>query len=663
MGFTADIDTGGTFTDGLFTDGGTIQRVKVDTTPHDHTVAWINCLREGASKFGFSRIRDFLEQVDIMRWSSTVATNVIAERKGPKLGLFVTEGFETSLYSSAKKSPVIGYLIDESHIEGVKLPLDTQALLGRIKQLLETGVRRICISLKDGLQEEDENRIKEIFEEQYPDHYLGNVPLLLGRDILKHFDDMTRTHTALMNSYVHGPMALTMFKAEDELRDRGFQKPLLVGRTDGGVARVSKTKPVDTIESGPIFGIHAGAYWAKIYELPHVITLDVGGTTSKIGLVEDFRPAITREPDILDIPLKQNMLDLRSIALGGGSVAKPNGKNVKLGPQSMGAYPGPACYDLGGTEATLTDAFLVKGFLDADYFSGGAKKVSLDRARKMILDNVASPLNLGLEMAAYVISGMATDMVADELRKVLARTKKSPADFALFAFGGNGGIVGCEAAKKVGIKTVYLFSNGSVLSAFGSSVADVSHTYEHSASVALDQCDSLSQAVEWMIQEAILDMEGEGLSRATLEADLDFVLYDEHDRQKVIQISCPWSLHEECAKRSLSQSLKQAAQGELPSGTIIDMVRLNVRAPIPKVEPPQWPDGGADPNRAFKRDREVWRGKEKVQSKVYDWDKLETGDIIAGHAVIEGTDTTYVVPRGWELRIDRFRNGVVNRRA
>lgn len=663
MGFTADIDTGGTFTDGLFTDGSTIQRVKVDTTPHDHTVAWINCLREGASKFGFSRIRDFLEQVDIMRWSSTVATNVIAERKGPKLGLFVTEGFETSLYSSAKKSPVIGYLIDESHIEGVKLPLDTQALLGRIKQLLETGVRRICISLKDGLQEEDENRIKEIFEEQYPDHYLGNVPLLLGRDILKHFDDMTRTHTALMNSYVHGPMALTMFKAEDELRDRGFQKPLLVGRTDGGVARVSKTKPVDTIESGPIFGIHAGAYWAKIYELPHVITLDVGGTTSKIGLVEDFRPAITLEPDILDIPLKQNMLDLRSIALGGGSVAKPNGKNVKLGPQSMGAYPGPACYDLGGTEATLTDAFLVKGFLDAEYFSGGAKKVNLDRARKMILDKVASPLNLGLEMAAYVISGMATDMVADELRKVLARTKKSPADFALFAFGGNGGIVGCEAAKKVGIKTVYLFSNGSVLSAFGSSVADVSHTYEHSASVALNQCDSLSQAVEWMIQEAILDMEGEGLSRATLEADLDFVLYDEHDRQKVIQISCPWSLHEEGAKRSLSQSLKQAAQSELPSGTIIDMVRLNVRAPIPKVEPPQWSDGGADPNGAFKRDREVWRGKEKVQSKVYDWDKLETGNIIAGHAVIEGTDTTYVVPRGWELRLDRFRNGVVNRRA
>ncbi len=663
MGFTADIDTGGTFTDGLFTDGTRVERVKVDTTPHDHTVAWINCLRQGGAKFGFSLLRDFLEQVEIMRWSSTVATNVIAERKGPKLGLFVTEGFEKSLYSNSRKSPLIGYLVDEANIAGVRLPLDTETLLGRIKQLLETGVRRICISLKNGLQDDDEIKIKEVFEEQYPDHYLGNVPLLLGRDILKHFDDMTRTNTALMNSYVHGPMALTMFKAEDELRDRGFQKPLLVGRTDGGVARVSKTKPVDTIESGPIFGIHAGAYWARLYELPFVITLDVGGTTSKIGLVEDFRPAITREPDILDIPLKQNMLDLRSIALGGGSVAKANGKDVRLGPQSMGAYPGPACYDLGGTQATLTDAFLVKGFLDAGYFSGGAKKVNVDRAANMITESVATPLGLDLEQAAYVISAKATDLIAEEIKKVLARTKQSPSEVALFAFGGNGGMVGCEAAKKVGIKTVYFFSNGSVLSAFGSSVADVSHAYEYSASVGVDKVDSLSDAVEWMVQEAVLDMDGEGFSRSSLEAELELVLYDERDRNKVIQLSCPWDIHKEGEKPSISQTLQQAANGGLPSGSIVDMVRLHVRAPIAKGEPPTWSDEGPDSNEAFKKDRDVYRDTEKVQSRVFDWDKLKTGNIVPGHAVIEGTDTTCVVPRGWELCIDRFRNGVVKRRA
>lgn len=663
MGFTADIDTGGTFTDGLFTDGNRIERVKVDTTPHDHTIAWINCLREGASKFGFSLLRDFLEQVEIMRWSSTVASNVIAERKGPKLGLFVTEGFEKSLYSSSKKSPLIGYLIDESNIAGVRVPLDVEKLLARIKQLLETGVRRICISLKNGLQDGEETKIKEVFEEQYPDHYLGNVPLLLGKDILKHFDDMTRTNTALMNSYVHGPMALTMFKAEDELRDRGFRQPLLVGRTDGGVARVSKTKPVDTIESGPIFGIHAGAYWAKVYQIPFVITLDVGGTTSKIGLVEQFRPAITAEPDILDIPLKQSMLDLRSIALGGGSVAKADGKTVRLGPQSMGAYPGPACYDLGGSEATLTDAFLVKGFLDPDYFSGGAKKVNMERAAKMISENVAGPLGMDLEQAAYEISSKATDLVAEELKKLLTRTKQSPAEVALFAFGGNGGIVGCEAAKKVGIKTVYFFSNGSVLSAFGSSVADVSHAYEHSASVAFDKIDSVSEAVEWMVQEAVLDMEGEGFARSSLEADLELVLYGEHDRGKVIRISCPWNIAEEDLKPSISQVLRESDQDKPPAGSVVDVVRLIVRAPIAKVEQPTWSDESADPQEAFKKEREVYRGTEKVRSGIYDWEKLKTGNTVSGHAVIEGTDTSYVVPRGWELRIDRYRNGVVNRRA
>ena len=249
MGFTADIDTGGTFTDGLFADGKEIRRVKVDTTPHDLTV----------------------------RWSNTVASNVIAEHKGPKLGLFVTDGYQETLYSSASKSPVFRHLIEEANVEAVKLPVDTDDLLIQLKGLLEKGVRRICISLKDGLKNiKEEIRIKGIFEEQYPDHYLGNVPLLLGGDICKHPDDMTRTHVALLNAYVHGPMAQAMFKAEDDLRERGFLKTLLLGHTDGGVARVSKTKPVDTIESGPIFGVHAGAYWANLYQIPHVITLDVG---------------------------------------------------------------------------------------------------------------------------------------------------------------------------------------------------------------------------------------------------------------------------------------------------------------------------------------------------------------------------------------------------
>lgn len=257
MGFTIDIDTGGTFTDGLFTNGAEIKRVKVDSTPHDLTVSWLKCMEEGAEKFGFSYLPDFLEEVDIVRWSNTVASNVIAERKGPKMGLFVTEGNKQTLYSTSGENPVLGHLIEAGNIDTVSQPVNTEELLIKLKELLEGGVRRICISLKDALKNDDEATIKDIIEEQFPDHYLGHVPLLLGGDICKHPDDMTRTHKALLNSYVHGPLAQSMYKAEDELRNQGYLKPLLLGHTDGGVTRVSKTKPVDTIESGPIFGIHA----------------------------------------------------------------------------------------------------------------------------------------------------------------------------------------------------------------------------------------------------------------------------------------------------------------------------------------------------------------------------------------------------------------------
>lgn len=666
MAFTVDIDTGGTFTDGLFADGREIKRVKVDTTPHDLTVSWLNCMREGAGKFGFATLGEFLEHVDIVRWSNTVASNVIVEHKGPKLGLFVSDGYQKTLYSSASKSPVFGHLIEEANVEAVKLPFETDELLIQIKKLLEKGVRRICISLKDGLTNiKDEIKIKEIFEEQYPDHYIGNVPLLLGGDICKHPDDMTRTHMALLNSYVHGSMAQAMFKAEDELRDRGFHKTLLLGHTDGGVARVSKTKPVDTIESGPIFGIHAGAYWANLYQIPYVITLDVGGTTTKIGLLEDFKPAVTKEPDFLGAPLKQTMLDLKSIALGGGTVAKVTNSTLQLGPQSTGAYPGPACYDLGGTEATLTDAYLVKGFLDPEYFFSGTKKLNRKRAEKIIQEKVAGPLDVDLQIAAYQITSRATQMIADEIIELIQRTGRPPGDYTLFAFGGNGAIVSCEVAKKADMEKVFVFSLGSVLSGFGSSVADISHTYEYSPIVPAADRKSLANIAQWMVDEARRDMEGEGLDLSKVEAELELSLYNQKDPENLIQISCPWAMSttaEKAPLNMLDDCLKKSKLGSNHADMIVEILRLRTKTPISKIKPPEFESGSEDPQSAFKEEREILQGEGKVTTKIYEWDKLQTDNVIVGPAIIEGTDTTYIVPRGWQFVMDSFRNGVLERR-
>lgn len=666
MGYTVDIDTGGTFTDGLFTDGREIRRAKVDTTPHDLTVSWIKCMQEGAQKFGFTDLRAFLEQVDIVRWSNTTATNIVAERKGPKLGLFVTGGYEKTLYSALSKSPVFGQLIEESNVRGVADPLDPNELVIQLKELLEQGVRRICISLKDGLKDlEKEIRIKEIFEEQYPDHYLGNVPFLIAGDLCKHPDDMTRTHMALLNSYVHGPMAQTMFKAEDELRESGFSKPLLLGHTNGGVARVAKTKPVDTIESGPIFGIHAGAYWANLYQLKNVITLDVGGTTSKIGLVKDFRPAITRAAGILGVPLSQPMLDLMSIALGGGTAAKAVNGDIQLGPESMGAYPGPACYDIGGTEATLTDAYLLQGFLNPEYFAGGTKKIYGERAEKIIQEKLGNPLGIDAHVAAYEISSRATMMIADELTDLIKRTGVSPDNYTLFAFGGNGSIVGCEAAKKAGIEKVYLFSLGSVLSAFGSSVADISHTYEYSPFVPASESKKLADIVMRLMEDARRDMEGEGFDLGKVEAELEFSLYSKKDPHNPIESICPWivgKVEDQRLIEMIEGCIKDAQAGSSIPDQIVEILRLRARAVIPKIEPFEYKGAGKDPRAALKGERIIRRGEEEVPSNIYEWDEIQPGNVISGPAIIEGTDTTYAVPRGWELVMDSFRNGLLIRR-
>jgi len=664
MGFTIDIDTGGTFTDGLFTDGTVIKRVKVDTTPHDITVSWLTAMREGAVKFDFPTLRDFLEQVDIVRWSNTTATNIIAEKKGPKIGLFVTEGYEDSLYSSAKESPAFSRLVESANIETVSRPLDSAALVLQLKKLLETGVRRICISLKDGLKNlTDEMKLKEIFEEQYPDHYLGNVPFLSAGDICKHPDDMTRTHVALMNSYVHDAMARAMFKAEDDLRDRGYLGTLLLGHVDGGVARVAKTKPVDTIESGPIFGIHAGAFWAEKYQLQNVITLDVGGTTAKIGVVEDFRPAMVNEGDILDIPLKRSMIDLRSIALGGGTIARAMDGKLKLGPRSMGAYPGPACYDLGGTEPTLTDAYLVKGFLDPEYFSGGTRKINLQASLKTISKNIAEPLGLEPHDAAYEIADLATSMIADEISKIISRKGKSPKDYSLFAFGGNGGMVGCEVAQKTGIERVNFFALGSVFSTFGSSVADVSHTYDYSPFIPAGSHKELAGIVRRMMQDAGRDMEGEGFDPENVVTELEISF--ESDAAELPAI-LPWTLDAQ-SEADVVQMLKRSfLKGRLPQDAldrIIDVLKLRVKSAVTKIEIAELPVGDEITAPDEKGDRVVYRRKEKVTTNLYDWNKLKPGNRIDGPAIIEGEDTTSVVPRSWRFVMGAFGNGALYRRS
>ncbi|MFQ5594410.1 MAG: hydantoinase/oxoprolinase family protein [Anaerolineae bacterium] len=667
--YTIDIDVGGTLTDGLFGDGQQLASVKVDTTPHDLTVCFLDCLQAGADQLGFDDLASLLARTQLIRWSTTITTNVLAEQRGPRLGLFVSGGHEHDLYDGNGSGSALE-LLGADNVIGLPQPVDQQAVLGLVKSLLERGVRRVCISLAGAFNDaSDETRLKETIERQYPDHYLGAVPVLLGSDICKHPDDMTRTHYALINAYVHGPLADTLFKAEDKLRDEfGWKRQLLIGHQNGGVARVAKTRAVDTIESGPTMGLFASANFARRYRQDQVIALDVGGTTTKISPVTNGAPTLNYEPDVFGIPLKTPVPDVFSIALGGGSVAHVDADDeVRLGPESMGAYPGPACYDLGGTEATFTDAALVLGYLNPDNFLGGTRFLSVDSAREAIQTHVAGPLGVAVEEAATKIVHCAFDMVAESIKDRLGQAGQPAADCTLFAYGGNGAIFATGVAEQVGLESAYVFDLGSVFSVLGSSLADIMHVYEHALMVSPDEdgLAKLNQALIAMRHEAMRDMEGEGLDPSQVQLALDLDVKTASG--EVVTTSMPLVATNGSSSASLRgvgrTGLDAVALKDAGVNGTIELARLRATYAVGSYEPEAASLGSVDASAARIGSRPLhWNGA-SMETAIYNWADLTPGNIVSGPAVIEGASTTYLVGPGWQLGKDEFANGHLTRKA
>lgn len=653
--YTVDIDVGGTLTDGLFSDGKTAIPVKVDTTPHDLTVCFRDCLTEGARRFGFDDLSSFLNQVDLIRWSTTITSNALAQRTGPKLGLLVSEGHEHDLYASDSANPAVGTLIAPANVIGLSRPIEPRAVLLAVKTLLENGVRRICISLDGSFQDaSDEQAARRIIETQYPDHFLGTVPVLLGSELSHYPDSVTRTNQSLINAYVHGPLASALYKAEDDLREAGYEHPLLIGHSNGGVARVSKTKALDTLESGPTMGLFAAAYFARLYNVSHVVTLDVGGTTSKVGIIANGRVAMANEADILGIPVNAPTVLMQSIALGGGSVVRvdPASQQLRLGPESMGAYPGPACYDLGGTEPTLTDALLVLQWLPADYFLGGARKLNVERAREVIAQHIAQPTGKSVEQAALDIASAAFQMVADVIREVLGQVGWQPEESTLFTFGGNGPAFACGVAERVGISQAYIFDLGAVFSAFGSSISDIAHVYEHGLNVSLADAQGQRLAREVIARlrrEALHDMKGEGFAPDRVQLSLEAEVSGEDGKLS-----------------TLVEKLSSTAPIDAPflsahRGTL-ELLRLRATASMPHYEAVRRTPNGHAPAEAVKGRRDAIWGRISEPTTLYTWETLLPGHEVSGGAILESAWTTYPVLPGWSLRVDEYGNGRLQRR-
>ncbi|TAK36757.1 MAG: hydantoinase/oxoprolinase family protein [Chloroflexota bacterium] len=654
MSITVDIDNGGTFTDGYITRDNEVRAVKVDTTPHDLTACFMDCLEEGAKQLEYSSLHDFLRDTTVIRFSTTAGTNAIIQRRGPRLGLVVTAGHEQDLYSSA--ASVLDSLVPSDMVLGVRPGSTDEEVRNTARRLLEAGARMIVVSLEDSFENPaEERRIKRLIQENYPKQYLGAVPVLLASEVTARPGAHLRTNAAVINAFLHKEMVRTLYKTDEDLRSTGYAQPLLIAHVNGGAARVAKTKAIDTYNSGPVAGVMGTTYLAKLYGLPSVASIDIGGTSTDIGVIIDGQYTYNLTPSIGGVPINLPLVDVPSVGGGGGSIARldPITRQLTVGPDSAGAAPGPACYDLGGMEPTATDADVVLGNIDPSYFLGGRRRLNREKAAAAIQEQIAEPLGLSLEEAAQRIRGEIIRIGASALRDVLAAKRQQPDQFVLFAFGGAGGSYCAEIGASLGIRQVYTFAHSAVFSAMGLSTADVVHSYEKAVRQPLSQAtEAVNSAVADYQRVAIRDMRGEGFAESSVIMSVELEVSDGKDL-KVVPLA-GLGIRDAADIASIRQTFSSATDD-----VKVEVVRVKAVGRVPHHKPVSHQNEGSDPSAARKGSRQIYRDGRWQETPIYERGLLRCGNSIIGPAVVEAIDSTYVVPSGFRLTIDQHLNGVL----
>jgi N-methylhydantoinase A len=674
--FTIDIDTGGTFTDGFFTREDELQTAKVLTTPHDLTVCLADCIKEGAKLFGIST-REMLANADVVRYSTTVGVNALITRTGSKIGLIVSQGAKDSLYATDPgQSEAIRTLISKDLIaevdeiidgEGkIDKPLDRSDVLAKMQHLIDMGARAITVSLRNShVNPAHEKLLKTIIKDQYPNYYLGSVRVFLASEISDQPGDSYRTNTVVVNGYIHDSLVKYLYKAEDDLRANFCLHPLMVAHSHGGVARVAKTRAIDTYSSGPALGVIGAGSLGKLYGFPNVITVDIGGTSLDLGLIRNGVPHYSPNPAIGGFTVSVPMITTYSAPIASGSIARVDAeKNLSVGPQSAGARPGPACFDLGGMEPTVTDADVVLGFIDPGYFLGGRIKLNKTKAEAVIKSKIADRLGVGTDEAAHLIRDEMGKRTGKEILRFAESHGIGPASllqFAIVVYGGAGPTHYSDFAKGLAFGHSVATPYASVFSAFGSSTTDLLHSYSRFVRMELrggngylSNHDLLNGIVSSLYEAARRDIRGEGFSPDNAAYCLELMGGDD---LKGFKIKCDkMYLRSEDDVASLCRSFT-GAEGPVT----ISAVMLSASVPMPHLTARTFDTSASGPGKAMKGSRQVyWSPASGYQdTPIYDRDLLVPGNEVAGPAVVEARDTTYVIPASASLRIDNYSNAVM----
>lgn len=682
------IDTGGTFTDliAVEVESHRFRVIKVPSVPASPATAFMNALDE--------LFRDGVRPQDVsfLAHGTTVATNAILEGKGARTGLLITRGFRACYEARGWMRPATEDLIDPFYqkppllvpqkltaeitervnFEGEALtPLDEDEVRQAVRRLKDQGVDAVAVCyLFSFVNAAHEERTGEIVREEAPGWRVS-----LSSRVLPVIREYPRLSTTVLDAYVGPIIARYLSDLTAQLVERDVKSPqIYLMQSNGGLMQVGVAArfPNQTLLSGPAAGVVAGMELARRTGESHVVTFDMGGTSTDMSVIVEGRARETSEGRIAGQDSGTPMLEIKTLGAGGGTIAWV-GKDglLKVGPQSAGADPGPACYGRGGTEPTVTDANLVLGALSPESFLGGRMRVDAALAEDAVRRRVAEPLGLEVVDAAAGMIRIVNTHMEISLRLALHERGQDPRKFALIAFGGAGPLHACRLARALGIPRVLVTPHPGITSAMGLVQTNVKHFYLQSCVGLLSRfpLDRLNTLFDQLEARALEDARDEGFPATAVEIRRQLDLRYLHQGYQ-LTVDCPVPKLGEEHKADLKQAfdqLHQSLYGQSAPGEDAEVVTLRVvsEVPIPRLEVPEVPAGDGSPDRALAGRRQLYNlefGRFE-QAQIYDRTRLGAGDRLSGPAVIEQFDSTTIVLAGQTARVDRFGNLVIDREA
>jgi 5-oxoprolinase (ATP-hydrolysing) len=683
------VDVGGTFTDLILVDeaSGRITVDKVPSTPDDPARGTVDGIRELCAKAGVA-----LADVDNLLHGTTVATNIVLTHSGAEVGMITTEGFRDILHIARHKKPLNFSLQQELPWQSrplvkrrhrltvpervtapdgeVLVPLDEDAVRARARELAAARVDAVAVCfLHSYLNPSHEQRVREILAEELPDAYLS-----VSHEVLPLYREFERFSTVALNAYVGPKVSRYVGRFDEAMREAGLAHGVQLMQSSGGMATVAAAveRPVNLLMSGPVAGLIGGIWAGRAAGLDNVVTLDIGGTSADIGVAAggQLRMRHLLDTKIGDYQAMVPMVDIDTIGAGGGSIAYVDQGGVfRVGPESAGADPGPACYGRGGTLPTTTDAQLLLGRLRPDRgLLGGQMQLDADLARRAMAA-VADELGVPVEEAALGALQIQKFGMTQAIELNSVRRGYDPREFTLVAAGGAGPLFACDIALELEIARVLVPPHPGIIAATGLLATDLQHEFvatERHHLKALDHGRLAARFAE-LTAQAVAQLDGDGVPEdRRLVRRLADCRYAGQGYE--VRTEVPAGDVDEAWVEELQERFHTAHEAEYGHRFDAPIEIINVRAVaigrVDELRPPELEQGDGDPSRARTLEREVVfdvDGRaERHLTPFYERELLRAGDRLTGPAIVEQYDTTTVVPPGLVAEIDGHGNIVVD---